>query len=137
MSEATTTRPQVKQVRVSEVITLLKSGYTRWENEAFETEKSIQTHFGLSFSECKELFAHPKIKGLKVKIPTMLIIDDTVEGTESVTSVGENEVEEQEQEQAITVQEAPELVESAIGDATPVEAAPEVAVPVEDSLFDE
>lgn len=119
-----------KTIRVSEVIAKLKSGYTRWESEAFEEGKSIQAVFGLTFSECKELFKHDKIKGLKTKVPTMLIIDDTVEGQESTTVVSNDE-----EEATPEVQQAPALVEQALTGASPVAEVAVEPVP-ETSVFD-
>lgn len=64
-----------KEVVVQDVIQLLKNGYTRWTKDEEGHEGSIQTHYDLSFTDAKTLFAHEKIKNLKVIIPTMVIID--------------------------------------------------------------
>lgn len=66
----------MKEIKISDIVALLKDGYTRWEKDATEAGKSIQTKFDLSFSECKSIFAHPKIKGLKTKIQSVKLIDD-------------------------------------------------------------
>jgi len=68
---------EVKEIRVSDVISLLKNGYMRWTKDEFEPGKSIQSHYRLSFSECKTLFAVPAIKGVKTKIQTIRVVDDT------------------------------------------------------------
>lgn len=67
------------RINIDEAIALLKSGYTRWESEAFEPNKSIQAHFSLSFTQCKLLFSYAKIKGLKVAQPALIIVDGTNE----------------------------------------------------------
>jgi hypothetical protein len=66
-----------QELKISEILTLLKQGYKRWTKEENEEGKSIQTHYGLTFSECKEIFKHPKIKGLKSKKLSVKLIDDT------------------------------------------------------------
>lgn len=66
-----------KQVKISETLHLLKTGYTRWEADAIETGKSIEHYFGLSSSQSRTLFAHPKIKRIKTFHHSIEIIDDT------------------------------------------------------------
>lgn len=60
----------MKQVKLSEVIALFEAGKTREE---------IKTHFDLSHSELKTIFAHPTLKGKRVKKPTFTFIDDVTE----------------------------------------------------------
>lgn len=120
---ATPTTPT--QVKISDVRALLKQGYTRWENEALEPTKSIQAHYSLSFSDCKILFAHPKIKGLKTRVVTLQIIDDTEDGDGTVTDVTE-EMEEAEEQVA-----TPQAVEELLTGAQPVEVPASEPVPTE------
>lgn len=69
----------LKQIKVSEVLELLKNGYTRWEADATEPGKSIETKLGLSKGDANTLYGHPKIKRIKTVIKTLEIIDDTEE----------------------------------------------------------
>ncbi len=97
-----------KQVSVKKALELLKSGYVRWEKDAVgNIPGSLQKHFGLSFSECTQLFSHEKLKGVKTKnpnsepkkrakTPTMIIVDDIEEATDAPNAeiVQENPVEQ-------------------------------------------
>jgi hypothetical protein len=69
---------KMKQVKISEVLLYLKKGVTRWKKEDLGFG-SLEEIYNLTFSEVKELIDHPKIKGVKTKIPTLMIIDDTEE----------------------------------------------------------
>lgn len=64
-----------KRVVVQEVIALLNSGYTRWKKDETDEVKSIQSHYDLTFTEATQLFANPKLKNLKRKTSTLVIID--------------------------------------------------------------
>ena len=66
---------ELKTIKVSEVLNSLKSGVTRWKKEDLGFG-SIEEKFDLTFTEMKELMNHPKIRGVKTKIPTLRIIDD-------------------------------------------------------------
>ena len=111
----------IKQVKLSEVLSLLKSGYTRWETDATEPTKSIETYYGLSGSDARALFAHAKIKRVKTKIITLEIIDD-VEEPEVVLEIEDDTAELSEtstfqaqlgaivEPAPLAVQEAPEPV---------------------------
>jgi hypothetical protein len=79
-----------KQVRISEVINLLKNGHSRWESDAKEPGMSVEKKLDLTFTECKMLFDHPKLKGIKSRFITLQVIDDTEPGSE-VTNVTEDE----------------------------------------------
>ena len=94
--------PEMKEIKVSEVLNYLKNGVTRWKKEDLGFG-SLEEIYGLTFTEVKELIDHPKIKGVKTKIPTMRIIDDT--------------------EGEISTEETAE-------ETTPVETKVEVAAPV-------
>lgn len=94
--------PEMKEIKVSEVLNHLKNGVTRWKKEDLGFG-SLEEIYGLTFTEVKELIDHPKIKGVKTKIPTMRIIDDTE---------GETTTEETTEE------------------TTPVETRVEIAAPV-------
>ena len=62
--------PEMKEIKVSEVLNYLKNGVTRWKKEDLGFG-SLEEIYGLTFTEVKELIDHPKIKGVKTKIPTM------------------------------------------------------------------
>lgn len=79
---------QEKRVNIQETINLLNNGYVRYTKDERETGKSVQSHYNLNGVLTKELFTHPKLKNLKTKHVTMLIIDDTEEGS-PVTEVRE------------------------------------------------
>lgn len=78
---------QVKQVKVSEILALLKKGVTRRKKEDLGFG-SLEEMYSLTTSELRELSEHPKIKGIKTKIPTLLIIDDTEEEVNDLFPVG-------------------------------------------------
>ena len=71
----------MKQIKLSEVIQLLKSGYTRLPRDE-RALGNIKEHFGLSHTELKELFSHSKLKGIKTRFPSIQIIDDIEETKE-------------------------------------------------------
>ena len=119
------TSAQRPPVVISAVQAMLKDGYTRWENEATEPGKSIQAFYSLTFSECKTVFAHPKVKGLKVRFTTLRIIDDT-EGQNTVTEVTTDNTPVEE-----VVDLTPAVaVEEIMPQAVPVAVPEPVVVPV-------
>lgn len=59
-----------KQLRISEIITMIESGSKR---------SQIQEHFGLTMTEMKNVFSHPKLKGLRAKRSAVNLLDDTEE----------------------------------------------------------
>lgn len=61
-------------VDVADVIKLLESGYTRYKKDD-RGQGSVQEHYNLSFSQVKELFSHEDLKGIKTKLPKLIIID--------------------------------------------------------------
>jgi len=67
-----------REVKITEAIALLKDGYSRWEKDAQERGKSLQTYYELSFSQMKTLQAHPGLKGIRMKKMenTINIVDD-------------------------------------------------------------
>lgn len=70
--------PEEKKVVIPEVLKLLKSGYTRYKADDLGYG-SIQEHYKLTGVESKTLFAHPKLKNIKTKVPTLLIIEEEEE----------------------------------------------------------
>ncbi|HEY4062301.1 MAG TPA: hypothetical protein VGM30_10395 [Puia sp.] len=66
----------IKQVKISEILGLLKSGYTRWEVDAVEPGMSIETVLALSTADLKSIFSHAKVKRVKTQFKTIEIIDD-------------------------------------------------------------
>jgi transposase len=72
----------MKDIKVSQVLTLLNEGKSREE---------IADHFEISMADCKRLFQHPELKGKKAKKqPAFNLIDD-VNGEE----ISQPEVEEE------------------------------------------
>lgn len=71
-------RPSVPQIKISEVMTLLKQGYTRFaeDNIGFG---SLQEHYSLSQADIRRIFQHEKLKGLKTIAPTFELIDDVTD----------------------------------------------------------
>lgn len=68
--------PAKKQVKISEIIDLLGKGYTRLAKFDKTGTGSIQAHYGLTASQVKETFEHPKLKGKKTKVQSVEIVDD-------------------------------------------------------------
>jgi CO dehydrogenase/acetyl-CoA synthase beta subunit len=61
------------QIRISKVLELLGNGQDR---------DAIAVYYGITKTECKELFQHPKLKGRKVKkvkVSTFVVLDDEFE----------------------------------------------------------
>ncbi len=83
--------PQVPEIKITEVISLLKKGYSRYrkDNKGYG---SIQEKYGLSVNQIKELFSHEGLKGLKTKLPGIKVIDDrpTTSSTTTSTTTGNN-----------------------------------------------
>ena len=66
----------VPRVSVKVCLDLLANGYTRWEADATEPGKSIETYYKLRNMQAKELFARPELKGIKTKHPILIIEDE-------------------------------------------------------------
>lgn len=68
----------LKQVKVSEVTELLRNGYTRYKKDAEGFLGSVEEKLDLTPQQCKQLFDHAKIKGIRVTSPSSLleIIDE-------------------------------------------------------------
>lgn len=64
-----------REIKVSEVLALLKAGYTRLQKHD-KGSGSVQAHYGLTASQVKELFEAPKLKGKKTQLSTIVAIDD-------------------------------------------------------------
>jgi hypothetical protein len=76
----------VPNITVSEVLRLLNSGYSRTtKDKAYNSSIGcIQEYFNLTDSQVKEVFKFPALKGkrtktVRVNVPTVNIIDDTVQ----------------------------------------------------------
>lgn len=68
-TKMSTEKPKIK---VSEVYDLLKAGTPRYG------ENSIQEKYSLNWSQAKQLFNHPKLKGVRRKrVNSIEIVDDT------------------------------------------------------------
>jgi hypothetical protein len=112
-----------KRVSVTEVISLLKRGYTRYtaDDAGFG---SVQQHYSLTTGETKILFRHEALKRIKTKFPILEIIDDrpsqqprgAAQDTQPPSSPGapeatpETRVETVVQQPAITADERPQDV---------------------------
>ena len=64
-----------REIKISEVLGLLDKGYTRL-TKFDKGEGSIQSFYGLTNSQVKELFEAPKLKGRKTKTVSVIAIDD-------------------------------------------------------------
>ena len=61
----------MREIKISEILNLLDKGYTR---------DMLKEHYSLTNKEIKNLFTHPKLRGLKAKkAMSFEIVDDTVE----------------------------------------------------------
>lgn len=81
---------KLKEIRISELINDLKSGITRYKKEDLGFG-SIEEKYSLTFTELRQIIAHPKLKGIRVSIPSYILIDDTEDQDED-TEVSENTV---------------------------------------------
>jgi hypothetical protein len=75
-----------KQVKLSEVVELLKSGFTRYKKDD-KGSGSIEEKLSLTPAEAKELFKHPKLVGLKTRPVTLQIVDDLADRTTAPASL--------------------------------------------------
>lgn len=75
---------QMKVIKISEILTDLKSGVTRWKKEDLGFG-SIEEKYSLKFAEMKQVMNHPKIKGIRTTIPSLLLVDDTDTEVEAPT----------------------------------------------------
>lgn len=66
-----------KEIKISEVLSLLENGYTRYEKDAEVTGKSIQAYYGLPASKIATIFQHDKLKFQKTDFNSFELIDDT------------------------------------------------------------
>lgn len=82
---------QKKKITISAVIDCLNEGMKR---------EDVAEHFGLTMSETKKLFEHPKLKGKQARKPvTFELVDDTEEEEStsgSITALASEEVQEEE-----------------------------------------
>lgn len=93
MSTVTTAaKSAAKEVKISDIQGLLKKGFTRLKKKD-AGYGSIQEHYGLTASQVAEIFANPKLKGLKVKFPTVSVVDDVPDAAPKATAEAEPEVE--------------------------------------------
>jgi hypothetical protein len=110
----------MREIKISEIISLLDKGYTR---------DMVKKHYSLTPKELKNLFTHPKLRGLKAKKALSFeIVDDIVESKpvptftyeeiarssvveEDVTEVGFENVETQGDEPTQTTAEQPEPID--------------------------
>ena len=66
----------MREIKISEILNLLDKGYTR---------DMIKEYYSLTNKEIKNLFTHPKLRGLKAKkANSFQIVDDTEEMPEAV-----------------------------------------------------
>lgn len=72
-----------KQIKVTEVRDLLKQGYYRLAKDDIGYG-SIEAYYGLTPGDVTELFKHPKLRSLKTRIPSFVVVDDTEETSEVV-----------------------------------------------------
>lgn len=86
------------QVKVSEVLSLLKKGYTRYEKDNADNpaaKGSIQAHYGLTASAVKDVFQNEHLKGKKTILPKenpFILVDDLDgEDEEESTPVSDTE----------------------------------------------
>jgi hypothetical protein len=96
---------ELKKILISEVLKDLKSGLTRWKKDDLGFG-SLEEKYSLSFTELKDLINHEKIVGVRSKIPTMLIVDDT----EDIQVEASDEQQDFQQVESIVVVNKPETV---------------------------
>jgi len=80
-----------KTISISEIITLMGSGYTRTNTARnYNSEIGcIQDYYDLPKEQVKLLFEHPKLVGVKttkVIAPTFTLVDDTAENVDDVVT---------------------------------------------------
>ena len=114
------------EIKISEVLTCLKEGYTRTKaDKNYDSEiGSIQEKYSLNGIQVFELFKHDKLKGKKTiikKEPAFTIIDDTNGEVPEVAAVIEEVVEEIEE---VSTPDTPTLTD--INDSTTEETIDKV-----------
>jgi hypothetical protein len=70
-----------KTVKISDVLAMLKSGFTRYNNNPGYNPEigSIKDYYNLTTGEAKLLFAHPKLQKVRTTVKASLIIEDDLE----------------------------------------------------------
>lgn len=74
------------EIKISEVIQLLKQGYSRYQKHEVEEGKSIQRHFGIRGAQLKQVLNHPRVKGIKRGPRAITIVDDVTVRNETTNS---------------------------------------------------
>lgn len=102
-----------KVIKISEVLRLLRSGYTRDTSSNLYNPEigSIKEYYGLTNAELKCLFEHSKLKKVRtIAKPSLIIEDDTEEITENEAGTTvENTQEEINTDNAQVEENAPEV----------------------------
>lgn len=92
---------EIKKIGLLAVREDLKNGLTRWKKDDLGFG-NIEEKYSLTFSEMKILIQHPKMRGIKTKVPSIILIDDIPEEiveTETTTNVevGEPRIKQKEE----------------------------------------
>ncbi len=67
----------IKRVSLAEVARLMKAGFVRFKkDDDGNGVGNIEEELGLSPAALKEIYANDKIKGIRIKVPTYVLIDD-------------------------------------------------------------
>ena len=105
-----------KQISITEVKSLIANGVTRKCNDKgySEERKSIEEIYDLTKSEVTALFKHPKLVGLKVRVPVELSFDIVDDETEESPAIVDSVSYGQPSATAVErIQESPEPVAEA------------------------
>jgi len=87
---------QTKDIKIPEVLELLKKGYTRYKKDD-QGFGSIQEHYSLTIVEMAEVARHPKLRGKKTKFPSRIrLIDEDEALKQEETKADEPEVRQAE-----------------------------------------
>ena len=125
-NEAEVQAQEKQQISIRSLMEDLSNGITRCEGDTgYDPQRgSIQEKYGLSKTDVKKIFQHPKLKGLKVRVPqeeSFELIDD-VDEKETITTArfGERSASSQaraeEAKQAEPQADMPEEERNAEGD---------------------
>lgn len=67
----------LKRISGQAILDLLKQGYVRFKKDDDGNGLgSVEEETGLSIAALKEILAHPRLKNIRVKVPTYIFLDD-------------------------------------------------------------
>lgn len=93
------TPPAPKRINIQTIKRLLNEGFTRYERQNRVEDGygygSIEQYYGLTPTDVRNIFQDERIKGLKTKVPTYVLVDEPED--ERIVLIDEDEEEDEEE----------------------------------------